>query len=56
MLIYWLSIIATAFVIAAISILAIISIKRRGEHHYDNQESDGSCDPMDDKIDGYDDN
>ena len=55
MLTFWLSIVASATGIVVISILAVISIRHRGEHHFDDQESDGSCDSMDDKIDGYDD-
>ena len=48
----WLAII---FIAVSIVLVALSLSKHRDKHHYDDQESDGSCDPMDDKLDGYDD-
>ena len=50
---YWFVIVLA---LVCIVLLVLSLLNHRGEHHYDNQESDGSCDPMDDKIDKYDDN
>ena len=48
--------VALLFVIILVCIvsLAFFLLDRRGKHHYDNQDPDGSCDPMDDKLDEYD--
>ena len=56
---YWAAIIIFLLIPTTVVVLMVVKmietiLNLRDEHHYDNQDPDGSCDPMDDKLDEYD--